>query len=201
MNALMESVPSQRLARVARDAARAAMVRGARAALDPLSEPAPAPDQEDALPVAMSMEPLGFAAAQAGSEAEACSFLAPLAGMAVKALAPKLANIAAATLPAVVPQLQRVVPALRAGVQGAATVLRGNGFNELLAAMPRLLRAVAADLARQYASGTPITRERALRTLAKQIAAMLGTPRKASKAITASAALRERARRAFPLPA
>jgi hypothetical protein len=111
------------------------------------------------------MEHLGHAAAEAETEAEAEAFvgaLVPLAAGLVRKAAP---HVAKAT-PHLVRGLSKVTHTLR----------RKPTTRPLVRAVPTIAARTTRSLARQVAHGRPITPRRAVRTLAKQTAAVLRDP-------------------------
>ena len=111
------------------------------------------------------MEHLGHAAAEAETEAEAEAFvgaLVPLAAGLVKRAAP---HVARAT-PHLVRGLSKVTHDLR----------RKPATRQLVRTVPTIAARTTRSLARQVAHGRHITPRRAIRTLAKQTAAVLRDP-------------------------
>lgn len=142
--------------------------------------------EQEAGPSAALMEHLGHAAAEAESNGEAFAFLAPLLPLALKALplATKAIGAGVKLLPKVASTVAKVAPKIMKGVNAAAKTLRTNpATRPLVQALPQVVRRTTADLARQVASGKPITAQGAVRTLARQTARVLGDPKSAMKTI------------------
>jgi hypothetical protein len=182
----------QALARLAMRAARAALTEGAGEGegeweyqADNEWEASPAAFHQsymagEAAPAATLMEHLGHAAAEAESNGESFAFLAPLLPLALKALplaAKGIGGIASKLLPKAASMVTKVAPKLLKGVQGVAKTLRANPATKpLVQAIPKVVQRTTADLARQVASGRPITQKTAVRALARQTAQVLGNP-------------------------
>jgi hypothetical protein len=145
--------------------------------------------QHEAAPSAALMEHLGHAAAEAESNGEAFAFLAPLLPLALKAL-PLAAKFGAKMLPKVASKLIKVAPKLMKGVNAAAKTLRTNPATKpLVQALPQVVRRTAADLAQQVAQQKPLNGNVAIRTLANQIAQLLGNPQETMQALGRAQAL------------
>jgi len=123
---------------------------------------------------ALLMEHLGALAANAESEAEAEAFLGALVPLATR-LAPAIARAT--------PQLVRGVA--RVGQQ----LWRNPGTRRLVAAVPQVVQRTAADLARQYGRGLPVTGQSATRSLARNVATILDDPARRRRAIQRCRAL------------
>jgi hypothetical protein len=138
------------------------------------------------------MEHLGHAAAQARTEAEAEAFLGALVPLAAR------------VVPRAAPALLRAAPQLIRGIAGAARVLRRDpATRPLLRAMPTVVRRTAQTLAQQ-APQRPVAPQQAVRTLARQTAAVVGDPARCAGAFRRSQALDRRYHRAAagrPVPA
>jgi hypothetical protein len=131
------------------------------------------------------MEHLGHAAAEAESEAEAEAFIGALVPLAARLL-PRAASA-----------VMRVAPNLIRGAAGAARALRRNpATRPLVRTLPTVVRRTTASLARQAAQGRPVTPQRAVRTLARQTAQVVGSPRRSTQAFRRSRALDRRFHRA-----
>lgn len=127
------------------------------------------------------MEHLGHAAAAAESEAEAEAFLGALVPLAARLL-PRAAST-----------VMRVAPNLIRGIAGAARTLRRNpATRPLVRALPAVVRRTTATLARQASRGRPVTPQSAVRTLARQTAQVLGSPRQCAQVYRRSRALDRR---------
>jgi hypothetical protein len=139
----------------------------------------------DAAPAAALMEHLGHAAAEAPSNGESFAFLAPLLPLAAKAIAksvlPKL-------LPKVAKVVTKVAPKLFKGLKGVARTLRSNPAGKpLVRTLPRVMQRTVTDIARQTAAGQNVTPQRAVQTLAKQTAQVLGNPRMVVQCVRSAA--------------
>jgi len=206
VNAARGGQRHKQLALLAMRAARAALVEGGEAG-DPEGEwEAPAYfhqsfSMHEAMPAALMMEHLGHGAAEAESDGEAFAFLAPLLPMAMKAL-PLIAKVGAKALPKIASTVMRAAPRLIKGVQGVAKTLRSNPVSRpLVQALPNVVRRTTADLARQVASGQPISAQTAVRTLAKNTANVLSDPRHVVRAVNAAKKADHRFHRALVHPA
>ncbi len=117
------------------------------------------------------MEHLAHAAATTESEAEAEAFIGALVPLAAR------------LLPRAAPALLRAAPNLVRGLAGATRVLRRNpATRPLVRTLPTVLRRTAANVARQTAQGRPVTPQRAVQTLARQTAQVIGSPRQCVQA-------------------
>lgn len=126
---------------------------------------------------ALLMEHLGSMAAQAESEAEAEAFLGALVPLAAKAL----------------PGMLRAAPSLIRGVSKVGrTLYRNPATRQLIRAVPQVVKRTAVDVARQHASGRPLTTTMATRALARQTAKVLGAPDRRKSAINRCRALDRR---------
>jgi hypothetical protein len=124
------------------------------------------------------MEHLGHAAAAAESEAEAEAFIGALIPLAAR------------LVPRVAPTIMRAAPNLIRGISSATRVLRANPTTRpLVRALPTVMRRTAADIARQAARGQTVTPRAAVRTLARQTARVLTSPRQSAGAIRRSSIL------------
>jgi hypothetical protein len=122
------------------------------------------------------MEHLGHAAAEAETEAEAEAFIGALIPLAAR------------LIPRVAPMIMRAAPNLIRGVSRATRVLRANpATRPLVRAIPTVVRRTAADIARQAARGQPVTPRGAVRSLARQTARVLTSPRQCARAMQRSA--------------
>lgn len=214
-NAAKSGNKHRQLALLAMRAARAALVEGAKDnAGDPEAEgelfglnewEAAGPvhasfSMAEAVPARMMMEHLGHSAAEAESDGEAFAFLAPLLPMALKAL-PMVTKVAAKALPKIFSRVSKVAPKLIRGVQGAAKTLRTNPVTrDLVRALPNVVRKTTADLAQQVANGQNVTGQSAVRTLAKNTAALLGDPSTVVQTIRTARNADQRVHRALAAP-
>jgi hypothetical protein len=117
------------------------------------------------------MEHLGHRAAEAPTRAEA------------EALMGALAPLAARLVPQAAGALMRSAPQLARGLAGITQALRANpAMRPLIRTIPRIMQTTAASLARQAASGQPVTGRGAVGTLADQAARTLANPQRAAAA-------------------
>ena len=135
------------------------------------------------------MEHLGHAAAAAESEAEAEAFigaLIPLAGRLI---------------PRAAPAIMRAAPGLIRGLSSAARTLRRNPITRpLVRTLPTVIRRTAASVAQQAAQGQPVTPQSTVRTLARQTAQVLSSPRQCAQAYQRSRTLDRRYHRTAGAP-
>jgi hypothetical protein len=132
----------------------------------------------DAVPAVALMEHLGHAAAEAETQGESFAFLAPLLPLAAKALPLLAKSVLPKLLPKVAKVVTRVAPKLFKGLKGVAKTLRSNpAGKQLVRTLPQVMQRTVTDIARQAASGQNVTPQRAVQTLAKQTAQVLGNPR------------------------
>jgi hypothetical protein len=152
---------------------------------------------------AAMMEHEGHAAAEAANEQEAAEHFLPLIPLAAKFIAPKLLGFAAEKiggkllgragsqlLRRAAPRiLGRIAPRLTRGVANVArSLFRNPTTRPLLHAMPRIARGTMQTLVRRIARGRPVTPQFALRTLARQTARTLSSPRGLAQAYRRSRA-------------
>jgi hypothetical protein len=117
------------------------------------------------------MEHLGHRAAEAPSRAEAEALLGALAPLAARAV-PQAAGA-----------IMRSAPQLTRGLAGIARALRSDpATRPLIRTVPRIMRSTAGSLARQAASGQPVTGRAAVGALADQAARTLASPQRAMAA-------------------
>ena len=141
---------------------------------------------------AAMMEHTGHAAAEAANEQEAAEHFLPLIPLAAKFIAPKLIGFAAKKIGGkllgragsqlirrAAPRiLGRVAPRLTRGVANVArTLYRNPTTRPLLHAVPRIAQGTMRSLAGRIARGRSITPQFAVRTLARQTARTLSSPR------------------------
>ena len=123
------------------------------------------------------MEHLGRAAAEAESEEEAEAFIGALVPLAAR------------VIPAAAPAVMRAAPGLIRGLGGVARTLRaGQATRPMVRTLPTVMRRTAAELARRQAAGRPATPAVAVRSLARQTARVVGSPRVAGAAMRRSRA-------------
>jgi hypothetical protein len=131
------------------------------------------------------MEHLGHAAAETHSEAEA------------EALAGAMVPLAARAVPQAAPIIMRASPGLVCGVAGVVSTLRRSpATRPLVRAVPAIVHTTATSLARQASQGARVTPQTAVRTLARQTARVLGSPRNAATAFRRSQRLDRQLHRA-----
>jgi hypothetical protein len=124
------------------------------------------------------MEHLGHAAAEAETEEEAEAFIG--------ALVPVAARLVGRAAPAVM----RAAPRLMRGVSGVArTLMRSPSTRPLVRTLPTIVRRTATNIARQASRGRTVTPRTAARTLARQTAQVLSSPRRSVQAYRRSRAL------------
>ena len=127
------------------------------------------------------MEHLGHAAAEAETEAEAEAFIG--------ALVPLAAGLARSAAP----RIARSTPHLVRGLSTVGRTLRRNpSTRPLVRALPTIASRTTRSLARQVAHGHPITPRRAVRTLARQTADVLRSPRTRHRVVHRNRALDRR---------
>jgi hypothetical protein len=116
------------------------------------------------------MEHLGHAAMEAESETEAEA--------SIGALVPLAARMA----PRATASILRAAPGLICGAAGLARTLRSSpATRPLVRVIPTIVRRTVADISRQVAHGRPVTAPAAVRTLARQTARILTSPRQAAQ--------------------
>lgn len=134
--------------------------------------------------VSAMMEHLGHQAAQAKTEGEAFAFLAPLAGMALKAVAPKLAGAAGKVM--------------TKGLGGMVKSLFKSGKTKgLVRALPGVVRKTASQIGRQAAAGRPMNAQAVATTLARNAQKTLGDPRRVMQTLQRSRKLDSNVHRGF----
>jgi len=127
------------------------------------------------------MEHFGHAAAEAESEAEAEAFIGAMIPMAAR------------LIPRAAPAIMRSAPQLIRGLAGVTRALRRRpATRQLIRVLPHIVCRTAASLAQQTAQGRPVTPQTAVRTLARQTARVIGSPRQAVRAYRRSRALDRR---------
>jgi hypothetical protein len=180
-------------------ALRSVALRAARAALGALGESESEWEGEDELnpvrkvyPDAM-LEHLAHQAMVAESESEAAEAFLPLIPLVAGKLLPLAAKaipLAAKALPKIASTVSRVVPQLTRGVSNVTrTLYRNLVTRPLMRAIPTIAQRTVGSIAGQVARGQPVTAQAALRTLARQTAATLASPRRCSHAVQRSRAL------------
>jgi hypothetical protein len=124
------------------------------------------------------MEHLGHAAAETQSEAEA------------EAMAGAMIPLAGRIVPRAAPALMRATPGLVCGVSGVIRGLRQDPTTRpLVRVVPTIIRATAANIARQASHGAAVTPQAAVRALARQTLRVLGSPQHSARAFRHSRAL------------
>jgi hypothetical protein len=130
---------------------------------------------------------MAHAAMHAESEAEAAEAFLPLIPMIAAKLLPLAAKalpLAAKALPKVMSAVSRVAPQLTRGVSRiAGTLYRNPQTRALLRTVPTIARRTMSTLARQAARGQPVTPQTAVRTLARQAATLINSPRRCAETI------------------
>jgi hypothetical protein len=128
------------------------------------------------------MEHLASSAAEASQEEEA-----------PEQFLPALIPLATSLLPRLMPSLARVAPGLMRGVTRIGRVIARNPQHRpLMRTLPTVVQRTLASLARQAASGQPISTAQAIRTLARQSAVVIGNPRLSARAYRRGRALDRR---------
>jgi hypothetical protein len=124
------------------------------------------------------MEHLGHAATAAQSEEEAEAFIGALIPLAAR------------LIPRIAPVVMRAAPQLIRGVANVTRVLRSNpATRQLVRAVPNIVQRTAASMAQQASQGRPVTPTKAVQTLARQTASVIGSPQRCSHALQRSRAL------------
>jgi hypothetical protein len=144
------------------------------------------------------MEHLGHSAAEAETEEEAEAFIGALARVASGAArlgagAARLGSVGG-RLGSVAGRVTRgVVPQLTRGATNVARTLRRSPVTRpLVRTLPNIMRRTTRSLAQQARSGQPVTPQAARRTLARQTARVIGSPRRAVQAYRRSRSLDRR---------
>jgi hypothetical protein len=144
------------------------------------------------------MEHLAHAAMEAENEQEAAEQFFPLIGLAAAKLLPLAAKAGAKLLP----KLMKSAPKLIRGVSNMTRSLHRNPRTRpLLRTMPTIVNNTMNNLARQAASGRPITSQRAVRTLAQQANRVLSNPQRCAQAYRRSRTLDRQMHRVGGVPA
>jgi hypothetical protein len=144
------------------------------------------------------MEHLAHAAMEAENEQEAAEQFFPLIGLAAAKLLPIAAKAGAKLLP----KLMKSAPKLIRGVSNMTRGLhRNRRTRPLLRTMPTIVNNTMNSLARQAASGRPITSQQAVRTLAQQANRVLSNPQRCARAYRRSRALDRQMHRVGGVPA
>lgn len=129
------------------------------------------------------MEHLAYQASQTESEAEAEAFLGALIPLATR-LIPMAAKAATS-----------VAPSLIRGIASVGQTLHRNpATRQLLRTMPTVLKGTVRTVAQHAAQGKPLSSSTALRALAKNTANVLGSPRRAQRAMRGCHQAQHRAR-------
>lgn len=135
------------------------------------------------------MEHMGHQAAEAETEDEAAEAFLPLIPMLAAKIAPlaikaapmlgKMAGKVAGKLaPKVFSNVMKVAPRLTKGIGNIARTLHRNPkTRQLLRAVPQIARRTTADIARRVARGGSVNSRVATRSLARQTAQTLGSPK------------------------
>ena len=93
-----------------------------------------------------------------------------------------LVPLAARMAPRATASILRAAPGLICGAAGLARTLRSSpATRPLVRVIPTIVRRTVADISRQVAHGRPVTAPAAVRTLARQTARILTSPRQAAQ--------------------
>jgi hypothetical protein len=157
------------------------------------------PDALDAM-----MEHLAHVAAEAESEQEAAEGFLPL----IPLIASKLLPLAAKALPSVakaLPKISRVVsrvsPQLTRGVSRITrSLFRNPQTRPLVRAVPSIARRTVTSIARQAATGRPVTPQLAQRTLVQQARSVLTNPAQTAQVLRRSRRLDQHVHRLAGVP-
>jgi len=133
------------------------------------------------------MEHLAHMAAEADNEEEAGEAFLPLIPMVAAKLLPLAAKalpMAAKMLPKIAANVMRSAPRLTRGVTNITrTLFRNPRTRPLVRAVPTIVRRTVNTIAQQAARGRTVTPQAALRTLARQSAQVLSSPRQCAMAM------------------
>jgi hypothetical protein len=151
------------------------------------------------------MEHLAHAAMEAETEHEAAEGFLPLIPLVASKLLPlaakALPRIAGKVLPRIARTVTRSTPRLVRGVTNITRVLHRNPRTRpLIRAVPSIARRTVATIARQAASGRPVTPQAAVRILARQNHRVLGNPRMVRSILNRSNLMDRRYHRLSGLP-
>lgn len=129
------------------------------------------------------MEYLAEAAAESESLAEADGFIGALVPLATSLL-PSLLPMAKSMLPQVLGAARKVVPQLiRGATRIGRRLLRSPSTKPLVRTLPTIVRNTVKSVARQAASGTPVTPAQAMKTLGTHARRVLRSPQRRRGAV------------------
>lgn len=151
------------------------------------------------------MEHMASAAMEAENEHEAAEGFLPLiplvAGKLLPVAAKLLPKVASKVLPNIARSITRVTPQLTRGVGNLArTLYRNPRTRPLLRTIPSTARRAVTTIARQAASGQPVTPQGALRVLARTNHRLLSNPRLVNSVMQRSQVMDGQAHRIAGLP-
>jgi hypothetical protein len=150
------------------------------------------------------MEHMAHMVAEAESEQEAAEGFLPLIPLVASKLLPLAAKAlpkVARMLPQVTRAVSRVTPQLTRGVSRITrTLFRNPRTRSLVRTIPSIARRTVANIARQAATGRPVTPQAAVRALAQQARTVLRSPRHRALAIRRSHTLDRGIHRAIGTP-
>ena len=139
------------------------------------------------------MEHLAHLAAEAESEQEAGEAFLPLIPLIAAKLLPLAAKalpMASKMLPKIASNVMRSAPRLTRGVTNITrTLFRNPRTRPLVRTVPTIVRRTVNNIAQQTARGRTVTPQAAVRTLARQSAQVLGSPRQCALAMRRARAL------------
>jgi hypothetical protein len=150
------------------------------------------------------LEHLGFAAAEAETEDEAAEGFLPLIPMLAAKALPLVAKIGAKVVPKVAGKLlpraakafSRVTPRLTRGVsQITRGLFRNPRTRPLVRTVPTIARRTMTTLARQAATGRPVTPQMANRVLVSHTRRLLGSPQQTATVIRRARVMDQRLHR------
>lgn len=150
--------------------------------------------ETDALEIADAalMEHLADSAAETDNEEEAEAFIGALVPLAAKIL-PQVVPAISKILPKVMPVLNKAMPKMVQGLSKVTKVLRRRpASRKLIKTLPTVVRKTMGSIAKQVASGKPVTPKSVVRTLANQTASILKNPKQAATVLRKGAVLRRR---------
>jgi hypothetical protein len=148
------------------------------------------------------LEHLAHEATEAESESEAGEAFLPLIPLVAAKLLPlaaKAAPLIARAMPQVMQAVSRVTPQLTRGVMNVArTMFRSPATRRFLRVLPTIAQRTIGQIARQVASGQPVTGPSAVRTLARQTLQVLRQPAQVRRAYRRSRVLDTQLHRVVP---
>jgi hypothetical protein len=151
------------------------------------------------------MEHLAHEATEAESETEAAEQFLPLiplvAGKLLPIAAKVLPKIAGKVLPRVVNAVSKIAPKLTRGISNITrTLFRRPQTRQMIRVVPSIARRTVAQIARQAASGRPVSPQMAQQVLRAQARRVVASPQVAEAALRRSAVLDSRLHQAAGLP-